>query len=179
MSGETIISLANAPLVGLLAVIVILLIALIGVLIRNNAKMIELSDQRSDKQIADLQVKVISLEAQVGMLEKQSFLFLERAIRAEVNIERLTERGKSDQAEIAALKDLLTRTQARVIQLVNSLVKAGITVPDEATFAIQAETVQAIPKPEGAEPLNSVIEEAKNPSTEPPTPIVEDKPPDA
>lgn len=161
MGGETLISLANAPLVGLLAVIVILLIALIGVLIRNNARSTEEADKRSDKQIGDLTVKVISLEAQVGLLQKQGLLDLERAIRAGIDIERLTERDKNSQVEIAALKELLTRTQARVIQLVNVLVNQGIAVPDEATFAVQAAVVQTTPKPEGAEPLSTDIDSAK------------------
>lgn len=194
MGEETLISLANAPTVGLLSVIVILLIALIGVLIRNNAKAVELADRRSDKQIGDLQVEVISLKAQVSALEKQGLQFLERAIRAEINIERLTERGKNDQAEIASLKELLTRTQARVIQLVNVLILQGISVPDEVTSALQEAIIKAVPKPEGAEPLSSDIEIAKNaPPAEidmvkpPDTPPVEsaavapteDKPPDA
>lgn len=161
-------NLANAPIFGLLMVVIILLVLLNTYLVRSAIKEMATDKQTAAKLIDDMRIELAGLRAQMEMQERLGNKTFERAIRAEVNIEAMAQQNKEYQAEIASLKLLLTRTQARVIQLVNVLIGAGIVVPPEASFELQTAAVQSTPKKEGAEPLSSDIDAAKTGSPDNP-----------
>lgn len=154
-------NLANAPVIGLLMVVIILLVLLNTYLVRSAIKGMTSDKRESARLVDDMRIELAGLRAQMEMQERLGTATFERAIKAEVNIDAMTQRNKDDKAEIADLKFLLTRTQARVIQLVNVMIASGIVVPPEASIELQAAAVQSTPKKEGAEPLSSDIDAAQ------------------
>lgn len=159
MDGLT--ELANAPILGLIFVVVILLIGLNTYLVQSAVKNMNSDRRDSTKLVNDLRVEVSSLRGQLEVQERLGSATSERAFRAEFKIEEISKQNAEYKAEILALKLLLTRTQARVIQLVTVITESGIVVPPEASFEMQTEAVRATPKDEGAEPLSSDIDAAK------------------
>lgn len=157
---DTVTEIASAPLWASLAFIIILLITLLTLILRAGLTTIDRSDKRDLAIINDLRIEIVGLRERLDLLERLSKEAFERAIVAETDVKYLRNELLVVHSENAVLKLLLTRTQARVIQLVNVLIGEGIKVPDEASLEAQTISVANNTKPDGSEPLSSDIDKA-------------------
>jgi chromosome segregation ATPase len=104
--------LANAPFLGLMLVIVILLIFLAGLAVRQMVSLAVNTSSSQSKLIADLQQQIGSLSGQLEEMRKVATAANERGIRSALRIEMLREDLKETLADLEGARQDRTRLAA-------------------------------------------------------------------
>jgi chromosome segregation ATPase len=104
--------LANAPLLGLLVVVIILLIFLAGLAVRQMVSLAMNTSSSQSKLIADLQQQIGSLSGQLEEMRKVATAANERGIRSALRIEMLREDLKETLADLEGARQDRARLAA-------------------------------------------------------------------